>query len=105
MSSIACLKQIILNKWEYHYILVNPQKIHSKEQAAVLLADNDLQAAFQKREQSGSDNAVGEYLRDKGYINVTGFKVAGSGSELDYRESGQASGRKRRRSARGGNLA
>lgn len=78
IPSIACLKQTTGNKWEYHFVIVNPKNIHSKKQPAILEAEKDLQAAFQKKQQSGSDNAVGEYLRDKGYISVTGFKVAGS---------------------------
>ena len=78
IPSIACLKQTTGNKWEYYYVIVNPKKLQSKEPPAIFLAEKDLQDAFQKRQQSGTDNAVGEYLRDKGYINVTGFKVAGS---------------------------
>ena len=78
MPSIACLKQTAVNKWEYHFVIVDPKTIQTKEQPAVLQAEKDLQAAFQRKRQSGSDNAVGEYLRDKGYINVTGFKIVGS---------------------------
>jgi len=34
-----------------------------------------LEAAFVQKQQSGSDYAVGEYLRDRGYVSVTDFRI------------------------------
>ena len=78
MPSIACHKQITINKWEYHFVLVNPQNIHRKEEPAVLLAEKDLQSAFEQKQQSGSDTAIGQFLKDKGYISVSDFKIVGT---------------------------
>lgn len=75
MPSIACLKQTAPNQWDYHFVLVRPDQIHAEEERAVLQAERDLDAAFSKKQQFGSDQAVAEHLRGKGYLNVTGFKI------------------------------
>ncbi len=74
VPSIACLKQMV-NKWDYHFILVDPARVYTKEEPAVSEAEKDLQAAFLQKQQPGSDHAVGETLRDKGYISVTDFNI------------------------------
>jgi hypothetical protein len=75
MPSLACLEQTVPNKWEYYFVLVDPSRIHTEESAAVSQAKKDLEAAFVQKQQSGSDYAVGEYLRDRGYVSVTDFRI------------------------------
>jgi hypothetical protein len=75
MPSLACLEQTAPDKWEHYYVLVDPGRVHAKEGLAVSQARKDLEAAFVQKQQSGSDHAVGEYLRDKGYVSVTDFKI------------------------------
>jgi hypothetical protein len=70
MPSIACLEQTASNKWDYYFVLVDPGRIYSKEKPAVSQAEMDLEAAFLQKRRSGSDYAVGECLRDKGYVSV-----------------------------------
>lgn len=75
MPSIACLEQTAPNKWDYYFVLVDPGRIYKRKKLAVSQAEEDLEAAFLQKQQSGSDYVVGEYLRDKGYVRVTNFKV------------------------------
>jgi hypothetical protein len=75
MPSLACLEQTVPNKWEYYFVLVDPSRIHTEQSAAVSQAKKDLEAAFVQKQQSGSDYTVGEYLRDRGYVSVTDFRI------------------------------
>ena len=75
MPSIACLEQTASNKWDYYFVLVDPGRIYSKEKLAVSQAEMDLEVAFLQKRRSGSDYAVGECLRDKGYVSVTDFRI------------------------------
>ncbi|MFQ5906727.1 MAG: SEC-C metal-binding domain-containing protein [bacterium] len=75
IPSIACLEQTASNKWDYHFVLINPDEHHAGETLAAAQAEKDLEAAFTQKEQSGSDYGVGEYLRAKGYIRVSGFNI------------------------------
>ena len=75
MPSIACLRQIAPGQWDYHFVLVRPAEVRPAEAAAVALAEADLAQAFQHQQRIGSDQAVGEYLRDQGYVSVTGFRI------------------------------
>lgn len=75
MPSIACLKQTTPHHWDYHFVLVRPNQIYPKEKRAVLQAERDLDAAFSKKQVSGSEQAVAEHLRDKGYLSVTNFQA------------------------------
>lgn len=75
MPSLACLEQTTLDKWEYYYVLVDHSRVYAKERPAVSQAKRDLEAAFVQKQQSGSDYAVGEYLREKGYASITDFKI------------------------------
>lgn len=75
IPSIACLEQTAPSIWDYYFVLVYPGRIYIKEKPAVSQAEKDLEAAFLQKQQSGSDYAVGEYLRDKGYVSVTDFKI------------------------------
>lgn len=75
VPSLACLEQTAPDKWEYYFVLVDPSRVYAEEGSAVSQAEKDLAAAFIQKEQSGSDYAVGEYLRDKGYVSVTDFRI------------------------------
>jgi len=75
MPSIACLEQTAPNKWDYYFVLVDPGRICKRKKLAVSQAEEDLEAAFLQKQQSGSDYAVGEHLRDRGYVRVTNFKM------------------------------
>jgi hypothetical protein len=75
MSSIACLKQTAPDHWDYHFVLVKPAQIYPKKKRAVLQAERDLDAAFAQKQLGGSDQAVAEHLRGKGYLSVTNFQV------------------------------
>lgn len=79
MPSIACLKENKPGEWNVHFVLVRPATVHAEEDEASTAAENDLEAAFAQREQIGSDLAVAEYLRARGYASVEGFKIAGKG--------------------------
>jgi len=76
MPSIACLKQIAPNKWDYHFVLVKPDVQYREEDKADSEAYRDLAtAAFHQIEQSGSEYAVAKYLRAQGYVSVTDFNI------------------------------
>ena len=75
--AIACLQQDRPGEWEYYFILVKPRKVHTREPDAIHEAEDDLQAAFRQRKQTGSDITVAENLRAKGYFRVDDFRIAG----------------------------
>ena len=75
VPSIACLQQTGPNKWDYCFVLVNPDRVYLKDEPAVSRAEKDLEAAFIYKQQSRSDYTVGEYLRNKGYVSVTDFEI------------------------------
>lgn len=78
VPSIACLKQVRPDEWEYHFVIVRPANVYSDEDAAVAAASRDLDRAFVSRGQSGPDFAVAESLKSAGYVSVKGFKVIGA---------------------------
>lgn len=73
--SIACLKEITLDEWKYHFVLVNSNEIYIEEDDASSRAKEDLEAAFLHKEQTGSDYAVAEHLKSKGYLSVNDFNI------------------------------
>ena len=75
MASIACLQQTQPAVWEYYFVLVKPRQTHAQEAEAVAEAESDLQTAFRRREQTGSDFTVAESLRAKGYLSVNDFRI------------------------------
>lgn len=83
MPSLACLRESAPGEWAVHFVLVRPATVHAEEDEASAAAENDLEAAFAQREQIGSDLAVAEYLRARGYASVEGFKIAGEG-DIDF---------------------
>jgi SEC-C motif len=76
IPSIACLKQIALDQWDYHFVIVKLERVYPEKDMATLEATRDLDAAFAQRRKSGSDYTVAEYLRTKGYFSVTNFQTA-----------------------------
>jgi len=75
MPSIACLKGSMGTDWKYHFVLVNRDKNYQKEEQAVLQSTKDLDHAFKQRQIAGSDYAVAESLKSKGYIKVDNFNI------------------------------
>jgi len=75
MPSIACLKQVRPDDWEYHFVLVRPEDLLEQEKAAVAEATRDLDRAFAVRNPSLGDAAIAEDLKRAGYVSVGGFKV------------------------------
>ncbi len=75
VPSIACLKQTRANEWNHHFVLAKPSQKYNNEDKAVAEAEKDLQNAFRRKEQTGSDFAVAEYLKKQGYVSITGFKI------------------------------
>lgn len=86
LPSIACFKQTMPDEWDYHFVLVKALTRYEQEENAVSDAEEDLEMAFHKKERSGSDIAVAEHLRARGYVSVTGFKISRHGEE-GFRES------------------
>jgi len=75
LPSIACLKQVNVDEWEYHFVLARPDEGYPVEDEAIAAAESNLEDAFKDRDLHGSDFAVAEYLRGKGYLRVRGFKI------------------------------
>ena len=75
MPSLACLKQIAPNQWDYHFVLVKPDVQYREEDKADSEAYRDLATAFHQMDQSGSEYAVAKYLRTQGYVSVTDFNI------------------------------
>lgn len=75
VPSIACLKQVRPDEWEYHFVLVRPEDSHTQEETAVAEATRDLDGAFARRSQGLGDVAVAQALKSKGYVSVEGFQV------------------------------
>ncbi len=75
IPSIACLKQVRPNEWDYHFVIVRPEDLHTEEATAVAEATRDLDKAFASRSQSMGDFAVAQSLKSAGYVSVEGFKV------------------------------
>jgi hypothetical protein len=78
MPSIACLEQVRHKEWEYHFVIVRPEDLHTEEEAAVAEATRDLNRAFASRSQRMNDVAVAQSLRSAGYVSVEGFEVVES---------------------------
>jgi len=80
VPSIGCFKQLppdeIPNERSYHFVLVKPAEQYDKEDDASEKAEADLENAFLRKESTGSDFAVAEYLKSHGYSIVSDFRVA-----------------------------
>jgi hypothetical protein len=75
MASIACLKQTSAGVWQYHFVLVNQNDCFLTEDQAVAQATGDLNAGFNRRAHAESNEALALYLKGRGYMNVTDFKI------------------------------
>ena len=75
MPSIACLKQVQIDKWTYHFVLVKPENKYPVEDLAVAESEKDLEDAFNVKKDSDSDEVLAVELIKKGYINVENFNV------------------------------
>ena len=75
MPSIACLKGSMESGWKYHFVLVKSDINYQKEQEAILHATKDLDYAFEQKQMGGSDYAVADSLKSKGYISVENFNI------------------------------
>jgi len=75
--SIISLKQVAQNKWVHHFVLVCLNEHYKEEKSASSQAEEDLDAAFLHKEKLGSDFAVAEYLKAKGYVSVSDFNIVG----------------------------
>lgn len=80
LPSIACLKLLPTGSWDYHFVLVLPHSIHMDEDAAIVEADADIARAFRA---PTSDEQVALRLRDRGYVIVSNFHVAGEPRDLE----------------------
>ncbi len=72
MPSIACLKRSP-SGWDYHFVLVKVDDPMS-EDPALSVATADLEEAFSKKNESGSDESLAIFLKDRGYLSVDDFK-------------------------------
>jgi hypothetical protein len=86
LPAIACLQQVRPGEWEYYYVLVKPRRVHVRERYAIREAEEDVYVAFQQRERTGSEIAVAESLRAKGYLSVNGFQIATSDEDAGFRQ-------------------
>ena len=75
MPSIACLKGSMETGWKYHFVLVKSDINYQKEQEAILHATKDLDYAFEQKQMVGSDHAVADSLKSKGYLSVENFNI------------------------------
>ena len=75
MPSIACLKGSMESGWKYHFVLIKSDINYQKEQEAILHATKDLDYAFEQKQMGGSDYAVADSLKSKGYISVENFNI------------------------------
>ncbi len=85
VPSIACLKEVRPDQWQYHFVLVRPRQVLADEDAASAQARQDLVFAFGQGEQAASER-VAEALKSLGYVSVDDFRVvqnspSGSGTE------------------------
>ena len=76
MPSILCYRQTAVDQWKEHFCLVNPECRLATEDEASSIATADLNAAFQTKNEGGSDGDFALVLRNKGYVNVEGYRRA-----------------------------
>ena len=81
MPSIACEKLVESGAWEYHFVLVNPNKVLIEQDKAVELAEEDLAKARKIKNDNSSDSEFAIALKTMGYFSVDGFNIV---SESKY---------------------
>lgn len=76
MPSVICHEQIVPGKWREHYCLVNPMQCFDSADEASDLAETDLNDAAAIKSAGGSDGDFAMSLKNKGYVNLEGFRRA-----------------------------
>jgi len=79
VPSIACLKAVSEDEWQYHFVLVRPDHVYADEKDAVLVATADIEDAFKVKQAGGSDAELAFALKRSGYVSVENFKVVPPG--------------------------
>ena len=75
MPSLACLRAIKKDEWEYHFVLVKPASVHPDEDTAASEAEKDISKAYQVKQIGRIDGEIAIKLRQLGYISVDNFNV------------------------------
>ncbi len=75
MPSIACEKLRENGSWEYHFILINRNKIFIENNQAEDTAEKDIAKAFEVKNINGSDSDFAMELKRKGYTKVGDFSI------------------------------
>ena len=81
MPSIACLKHDA-GSWKHHFVLVKSEELLNDPDIACAKATADLNQAFSKKSESGSDEAVPMYLKSRGYVSVDNFNIVDPDEDL-----------------------
>ena len=79
MPSIACLKSVGNNEWTYYFVLVRSNEVVEEEGQATALAGEDLSAAFNVKDNGGTDDDVAMILKEKGYESVDDYNIVAGG--------------------------
>ena len=68
MPSLACLRAIKKDEWEYHFVLVKPASVHPDEDTAVSEAEKDISKAYQVKQIGRTDGEIAIKLRQLGIL-------------------------------------
>ena len=60
--------------WDYNFVLVKADDPMSEDQA-LSVAIADLEEAFSRKNESGSDESLAMFLKDRGYLSVDDFNI------------------------------
>ena len=91
IPSIACLKQIQIDEWTYHFVLVKPENTYPAEDMAGAQSEKDLEEAFKVKMNSDSDEVLAVELIKKGYKSVDNFNVVKNHHQRQMRSLSQTS--------------
>lgn len=75
MPSIICYKQVGTDSWDTYFCLVKPDVILEDENAAVAIAEKDLETAHSLISAGGSPQDFALSLRHEGYQKIPDFNV------------------------------
>ena len=76
MPSAICYRQAAHEQWVEHFCLVRRTPVMTTADEASAVAEADIEAALEVKQQGGSDRDVAEYLRVRGYVRVEDFRRA-----------------------------
>ena len=68
VSSIACLKKMENDQWDYFFLLVRPNVFFKTGEEAETSALEDLDGSLEYQNDVGTDEAMAEYLQECGYV-------------------------------------